>query len=180
MQNHADLHTLTHECREVCLQTHTQTYALQSSSFYCLLTAFVLFFLSLSNLSGPAKICFLSPGGCVHTDATFQLSEERGRQRTGLINLRSFWQWNVSQGDSAAFLPSFPPFLTFLPVVPFFLILPYVSHNSALRYSTWLLFSLCVSLRQRLQKVSVIVSRRRLGSNYQGCRITALCVCVCL
>lgn len=43
---------------------------------------------------------------------------------------------------------SFPPFLTFLPVLPFFLILPYVSHNSALRYLT-ALFSLCVSQTKR-------------------------------
>ena len=69
-------------------------------------------FLPLSNLSNPAKICFLSPCGSVHTDAAFQLSEERQTenrvdQSEELLTVKCFTRWFHSF--------FFPPFLPFLP-----------------------------------------------------------------
>lgn len=144
-----NLHTVTHEHRVVhpCARTHC------SPPLAIVSWQHLFFFLPLSNLSSPAKICFLSPCGSVHTDATFQLSEERGRQKTGLINRRNFWQWHVSQGCSVPFFflphPFLPSFLTYLSSSGIiFLILPYVPHNSTLSCQT-ALFSRWVSQTKR-------------------------------
>ena len=134
----------------LCIRAHThvRTAALLQSSRCCLLTAFVLFFLPLSNLSSPAKKCFLPPCGSVHTDTTFQLSEERQTENwvdksEELLTVKCFTRRFCS--FSFLLLSSLPYIFVF--VYHFSPIPPRVSHNSARSYLT-AFSSSCVSQRK--------------------------------
>lgn len=127
--------------------THVRTAALLQSSRCCLLTAFVLFFLPLSNLSSPAKKCFLPPCGSVHTDTTFQLSEERQTENwvdksEELLTVKCF----ARRFCSFSFCSS-PHFLTFSSSCIIFTD-PSVCHITQ-PVVTWLLFPLPASLKER-------------------------------
>lgn len=127
--------------------THVRTAALLHSSRCCLLTAFVLFFLPLSNLSSPAKKCFLPPCGSVHTDTTFQLSEERQTENwvdksEELLTVKCFTRRFCS--FFFAFLLTslhFRPRVSFSPIPP--------PCHITQPVVTWLLFPLPVSLKER-------------------------------
>lgn len=154
---------------------------MQSSSWsycYCLLTVFSPYHCVTCQ---PLPKCVFCLPMALCTHALRSNYVKRGRKKTRLINLRSFWQWNVSQGGT---LPSPPPlhasFLTFLSHVsiPSSFLMCHISQPLV----TWQLFSLRVPLRQRgtelagRQKVSLTVSKRQLGSNYKVAEILCLCM----
>lgn len=98
-----------------CLQdlAPAHKHALQLSSSppcYCLLTAVLLFSCHCLTCQALPKYVFCLPVAlCTQTPPSNY--PKRSRQKTGLINLRRFWQWNVSQGDSVPFLLRFLHFI---------------------------------------------------------------------
>lgn len=151
--------------------SHIHTAALLQSPCYCLLTA-AFFFSMFSNLSSPAKICFLSPFGSVYTDTTFQLAEEKQTENwvdksEELLTVKCFTRWLCS--FSPPLLPSLHFFFMYLFFFPWCF---YELHITQLLVTT-LLFSLWMSLGD-----NIAVSKSQLVSDYQVCSITVV-ACLC-
>lgn len=117
-------------------------HALQLSSSppcYCLLVAVVLFSCHCLTCQALPKYVFCLPVAlCTQTPPSNY--PKRSRQKTGLINLRRFWQWNVSQGDSVPFLLRFLHFILMYHFFLFLLMLRCASHNSAHSYRSALFY----------------------------------------
>lgn len=144
-----DTHTSTHvnaktrKHSQALAPVHTRTHC--SSPKVPLLLSLDSSWSFFSCQALPKYVFCLPVALCTQTPPSNYL--KRSRQKTGLINLRSFWQRNVSQGDSVPFLLRSLHFFLMYLLFFFFFWCFHVPHITQ-PLVTSLFFSICMSLKE--------------------------------